>query len=592
MAERFTKFDGGGIQYAGGPNIDFADLREQAKASQSMTATADRLSSYFMKIATEQAAVEGAAYYAENPLTLEQLEQAKALDQDPEDLFAGNFTAFDKAGRKVQLQQISAEIEMTARTELMSMLADVKLGKANLSSMTDMSSGSPRPGGKLADLIDGLSSTIKDAAPELYPTVRANLSILANSTLSSAIGEIATRTEKQRKLRAEKGVNDVINGIPGIIARGPTIDPITKNTITVEEHLLKEKVSLDSYAAYANDPTMLKQARDSYDTATTKARQAALEDWADMMPGGPGAALSQIRRGKFESPAMEAAYKALPEDKQLEVRASVRTLRSNRRADRAQARTDAQGARDDADAALEDDWLVARKDGDIKGMNDAVAAMSEGKRKDYQDLMRDSPTGYKVGKAGTVAGLKTKIITSGSNVTSSSMIADVKASLEKNTITHAESVDLYSMIIQRQDKRLASARQRISAATRYDPNADTTSLNKEEVARRKAVYENAMKDLATAYDAAPDLNIEGWIGRNLAGIERSETERALFQANKELKFKINLFKGKGTVTPATTRDELVGMMGNLPNNDQFIAQQILDLMGIVDDFNQRLGVKK
>ena len=101
-----------------------------------------------------------------------------------------------------------------------------------------------------------------------------------------------------------------------------------------------------------------------------------------------------------------------------------------------------------------------------------------------------------------------------------------------------------------------------------------------------------MKDLATAYDAAPDLNIEGWIGRNLAGIERSETERALFQANKELKFKINLFKGKGTVTPATTRDELVGMMGNLPNNDQFIAQQILDLMGIVDDFNQRLGVKK
>ena len=590
MAERFTKFDGGGIQYAGGPNIDFANLRESEKASQSMTATADRLSSYFMKIATEQAAVEGAAYYAENPLTLEQLEQAKALGQDPEDLFAGNFTAFDKAGRKVQLQQISAEIEMTARTELTSMLADVKLGKADLSTLTDMSSGSPRPGGKLADLVDGLSSTIKDAAPELYPTVRANLSQLANSTLSSAIGEMATRTEKERKLRAEKGVSDIISAIPGIIARGPIIDQSNGQTITVEQQLSVAKSSLDNLAAYANDPTMLKQARASYDAAITKARQAALEDWADMMPGGPGAALSQIRSGKFESPAMAAAYKALPQDKQLEVRESVRTLRSNRRADLDAVKSDQKKARDESDANLVDDWLQARSISDTQGMLDAIVAMSSEIRGQYQAIMRTDPTGYKGGDGISRSSIQKKIEISGSRVTSTSLIQEVDIALKLGKITNPESDALYAAIKERQSKKMVTARARIQGSIQYNPDADTSKLEAGEVQRRKAIYSNAMTRLYAAYDADPLLNIEDWIVKNMKVIERTETQREFIKANKSLNSKLDFLKKKGITSTSTSDDivEMIGTKGLLNSSETTIATQVLQLMATIKIIEENL----
>jgi hypothetical protein len=368
MAERFTNYRGGGIAHAQPRNIDFADLRESQKSSLAMADSADRLGSFFNKIADEQAAIEGAKYYAENPITLKQLEDAKALGKDPEELFAGQWTTFDKAGRKVQMQQVASEIDLQARTELTSMLADIKLGKADLSSLTDMSSGSPRPGGKLADLIDGLSSVVKDAAPELYPTIRASLSQMANSTLSSAISEEATRTLKEKKVKGQKGIQSIIEATPQIIARGDMIDPTTGKTITVDQQLDVLRQSIDNYSVYANDPTMQKSGREDFNKAVTTARKAALEDWADQHPEGITAALAQAKAGKFDSPAMQNAYDALPEDQQLDVRGAMRKLRSERIADKNAERAARTAAREDADLEAVDLFSQARRAGDLAGM--------------------------------------------------------------------------------------------------------------------------------------------------------------------------------------------------------------------------------
>jgi hypothetical protein len=488
MADRFARLTGPTVQHAQPKDIDFANLREEARSSQQMSQTADAVSNWAFKIANEQAEIEGAKYYAENPITLDQIKQAQALGQDPEDLFAGTFTTFDKAGRKVQMQQVSAEIEMTARAELTGMLADIKMGNADLDSLTDMSSGSPRPGGKLADLIDGLSSTVKDAMPELYPTIRASLATMANSTLSSAISEQATRTLTQRKVRAQEGLQNIVKAVPGVIQQGDMMGP-DGVVITVEDQLQFYRNQVSSIAKYANDPAMMKNGLDSFDKAIKGARISALTDWADTMPDGPGAALAELRDGSFSNPAMEKAYKALDTEDQLKVREEFRKLRRDRVSDENARRDNAKAARAEADRDAQGDWLRAREANDEKGMKSAVAAMSQDIRGDYQERMRKNPAGYPTGEAATFGSIKRAITLATDKTKASDLIARVDAGLAAGTISETEASTLTSEIITHQDELIRSAKVEISAVTRYDPEADTAALEKEEVARRKAVYE-------------------------------------------------------------------------------------------------------
>lgn len=593
MADRFARLTGPTVQHAQPRDIDFANLREEQKGFAQMSQTADAVSNWAFKIANEQAEIEGAKYYAENPITLDQIKQAQALGQDPEDLFAGTWTTFDKAGRKVQMQQVSAEIEMQAQAELTGMLADIKMGKADLDSLTDMSSGSPRPGGKLADLIDGLSSTVKDAMPELYPTIRASLANMANSTLSTAISEQATRTLKERKVRAQQGVAGVINTIPDVIARGDIIDPQTGATITVEQQLSLYKQRLNNLAEYANDPTMAKQSLESFEKAVTDSRKAAITDWADKLPdGGPTAALTQIKNDQFSSPAMERAYKALSTEDQMKVREDVRKLRRDRVADENARIANAKAARVEADRDAKGDWLRAREANDEEGMKSAVAAMSQDIRGDYQERMRKNPTGYPTGEAATFGSIKRAITLATDTTKASDLIARVDAGLAAGTISETEASTLTSEIITHQDELIRSAKVEISAVTRYDPEADTAALEKEEVARRKAVYETMMAKLTSAYRRDPQMDINNWIDSNLVLVERRENERSLVEAQRNFNSAVGYLESQG-INVNAPRSDLINVQATTTNNTvRMYIGRMLDRQDEISELQRELGISQ
>ena len=593
MAERFTNYRGGGIAHAQPRNIDFADLRESQKSSLAMADSADRMGSFFNKIADEQAAIEGAKYYAENPNTLKQLEDAKALGKDPEELFAGQWTTFDKAGRKVQMQQVASEIDLQARTELTSMLADIKLGKADLSSLTDMSSGSPRPGGKLADLVDGLSSVVKDAAPELYPTIRASLSQMANSTLSSAISEEATRTLKQKKVKGQKGVQSIIEATPQIIARGDMVDPTTGKTITVDQQLDVLRQSIDNYSVYANDPTMQKSGREDFNKAVTTARKAALEDWADQHPEGITAALAQAKAGKFDSPAMQNAYDALPEDQQLDVRGAMRKLRSERIADKNAERAARTAAREDADLEAVDLFSQARRDGDLAGMQAAVASMSPKIRPAYEETVREHPTGFKAGDAVGLGELKRQITIGGAPT--SDYFRKIDASLAAGKIVQTEATQLTELVMQQRDKSVIQAKSIISAKVRYDPQADTSGFGekeKKDIARRKAIYETTIGDFNEALSLDPKMDVMKWVKDNLVEIEQRETERSLEAAREELERAENYLRSQN-IDPTGDRNALGVISSQTKNTTHiFYINKILDTRTSIAIFERKLGVQR
>ncbi len=585
MADRFARLTGPTVQHAQPKDIDFANLREEARSSQQMSQTADAVSNWAFKIANEQAEIEGAKYYAENPVTLKQIEQAKTLGKDPEDLFAGTWTTFDKAGRKIQMQQVSAEIEMQARAELTGMLADIKMGKADLDSLTDMSSGTPRPGGKLADLIDGLSSTVKDAMPELYPTIRASLATMANSTLSSAISEQATRTLTQRKVRAQEGLQNIVKAVPGVIQQGDMMGP-DGVVITVEDQLQFHRNQVSSIAEYANDPAMMKNGLDSFDKAIKGARISALTDWADTMPDGPGAALAELRDGSFSNPAMEKAYKALDTEDQLKVREEFRKLRRDRVADQDTRLSADKKRRDEENRVNSDAWLTARSSGDVEGMNAAIAGMTGDVRKTHEDIMRKSPNGFDTGEAKSFGELKRAIMLATPATTPTTLVKKINKSLRENLISEEQASTLTNDILSTQGKDFSAAKIEISAITRYDPQADTTDLDQGEVRRRKALYETAISRLSSARRANPLLDIDAWISSNMASIQESENRRSLAEAKRVLEARTKNLRESG-INPTLSADEL---NARIDSRTGFAINGYLDAVQAVRDLNEALGI--
>lgn len=591
MADRFTSYRGVGIGTAPVGNVDFANLREAQKSGLAMSQEADRIGNYLMKLGYQQAEIEGAKYYAENPITLQQLQEAKALGKDPEELFAGNFTAFDKAGRKVQMQQVATEIELNARTELTSMLSDVKLGKVGLEDLTDMSSGSPRPGGKLADLVDGLSSVVKDAAPEIYPAIRANLATLANSTLSSAISEYATRTQTERKVKANDVVASINNDAAGIIARGDMVDRTTGKTITVDEQLSVLEQSIRNAAVYANDPVLIKSGLDDFRKNVVKARVAAIIDWADKLLGFGGltSALDQLTSGNIDSPQIKAAYNKLPEDKQLEVRDTLRKMRSERFANKSQEHAAAERTRNENDLVQEAAALNARSRGDTKALNAAISLMSPDKKKEWSESLRVDPSGWNnKGEGKTVADVERDILFSTKSAAELVGMVDFLESIGR--ITPTERKSLYGKIESRQSSKMTFAKTIISAKVRFDPQSFAQGVDKDETARRKAIYETAVSELSTAILQDPELDVRKWINESLADIMRGENALALEKAQASLKAKADyLAKNLPGYTSGMSGDDLMRIVSGASGTAKTIAYQYLDAVREIERLQRELG---
>lgn len=576
MADRFKGIQSRGITLAQPRRIDFANLREEQKAATAMASSAGRIGDWAMKMAHEQAAIEGEAYYAENPVTLQQIEDAKAMGKDPDELLPGNWTTFEKAGRKTLLQQISSQLELKAQMELASIQGKVKTGELSVRDLSDPTTGQPT--GVLADLIDGLSSSVKGIDGTTYSSVRAKLGMMANGVLSSAITEQANQTLRQRKVDAMRGIAGVIKSIPAEIAKGDVVDPVSGETITVADRLEVYRQSVDDFAVYSNDATIAKQAFEDFDKAIVDARKSALIDWGDMMADGPGAALSQVRSGNISDPAMKKAYDALDVEEQAEVRKELRTLRRNRVADR-NAELDAR--KKERDLRDEDEitaFVEARENGDREAMAAAVNAMSSEIRPEYEAKLRGDPSGYAKGVSQDREGLERSIMMSGMNVPVSTHIASIDKSLAENKITQAEASDLYKKVVSRNTEHVRRAMNILKARIRYDPEAEVSSqsdVERAETNRRRVIYEDVVGSLQEAVAADPTLDVGKYLGEALPAIEARENRRMFDEAIDTRAADIERLRGYADIDLASmTPSEINTLITDASKGDRMLLARI------------------
>lgn len=125
MAE-LPKYQSSGIMFSDVPKLDFANVREAFKSSQTMSANLDRLSEFAGKKTLEQRAKEAEQYTVNNPPTQEQLALAKEGVFNPEELVPSGGAYVQDIVRKLQGEQLKNVLHVETQNDYMQILNDVK----------------------------------------------------------------------------------------------------------------------------------------------------------------------------------------------------------------------------------------------------------------------------------------------------------------------------------------------------------------------------------------------------------------------------------------------------------------------------------
>lgn len=118
MAE-LPRYQPTGRVFADVPQLDFANVRESFKQSQNMTNALDKLSQFAYKQAALNVETEAEQFSIDNPITLEQLQEAEKSGITAADLVkaSGGGAIWQKTVKKFQAEQLRGQLEVQANTE-------------------------------------------------------------------------------------------------------------------------------------------------------------------------------------------------------------------------------------------------------------------------------------------------------------------------------------------------------------------------------------------------------------------------------------------------------------------------------------------
>lgn len=123
---KLPEYQSSGIMFSNAPSLDFANVRESIKTSQSLSSSLDRLSEFASKQALEQRVKEAEQYTVNNPPTPEQLARAKEGTFDPNELIPSGGKFVQEAVKKLQGEQLKNVLHVETQNDYMQILNEVK----------------------------------------------------------------------------------------------------------------------------------------------------------------------------------------------------------------------------------------------------------------------------------------------------------------------------------------------------------------------------------------------------------------------------------------------------------------------------------
>ena len=247
-----------------GPNINYASAgAAKAQASASLGAELDRMSGFVFKEAAERAAVAGAQYGFDKPITVEQIEDAMREDRGIDEIVGDQTTIFGSASRATIGQKLQAQLEAESRSKIAVIQGAISAGQpVDLDSVRSTLNG----------LMDGNSSVLAEIDPKLASQYRATVSTVAASTFKLATEQVFKAQKREALAIYDSGKIILPDNIGSLLASE------TEENFYAQEAVLRR--SHMDLAFTTGDATTVKSAPTDFDTAKAQAATGLLVELA------------------------------------------------------------------------------------------------------------------------------------------------------------------------------------------------------------------------------------------------------------------------------------------------------------------------
>lgn len=254
-----------GVGIASLPGVNFvATGTAQARVANTIAQSLDQMSRFAFQQYETQAKIEGAEFGAANAPSVVDLIKAEDAEARKALLPGSTETVRGRAERQAALNTVAANLEITARDAIKQIAVE---GHVNFTNVVDLQN-------QIDGVINGFSGAMTDVDPATGAKLRLGLSTIGNTAYTTHVKMMATKAEEQAKYLAEKGVDQIIDDIPGMIftkaAKGPD---------ELAGHILKQKEQLIKFADGTEDAAFLTNSLANFDKAVSDAKINAIGEY-------------------------------------------------------------------------------------------------------------------------------------------------------------------------------------------------------------------------------------------------------------------------------------------------------------------------
>jgi len=308
------KYQPTGMLLADIPRVDFANLKENLRATQSLEQSLSRISEFAFKQAGEQAKREGAQYAIENPLTAEQVQRAISERKKPSELISQPGTIFGEAARSVQAAQLRVELEGRTRNELASIAAQVDSGRITNFDEIRLAINAP---------IDGFAKVISGIDPEEAVRFKAAMTSAGSTVFKGAFDHLIKMEGAARKASVSSSQEDTYDIIRKIYSTESNLDVIREQ---IKIHRDRTFVAARS----TNDAEFISKTMNAFEGQVSKLKIDAVSSYVASTEFSEDPQAAVKRLDKNDAGKMTSIWSSLNFEDQAKIRSNLRTIVNER----------------------------------------------------------------------------------------------------------------------------------------------------------------------------------------------------------------------------------------------------------------------
>lgn len=211
MAE-LTRYQQTGRIFADVPQLDFANVRESFKRSQTISNALDRVSEFAFKEAAKNAERQAEQFAIDNPLTIDQVREASRSGVKPEDLIksTGGGQIWQETLTKLQGEQLRSQLEVLGKQALVDLQTQVETGQ--ITNMEDVRL-------KQEAVVNGLRKTLS-FSPDSVMRFDATMGTISSALYKEAQGQLVRDYKLSQQSQAKVNYDNSLRAYKAMLNTG------------------------------------------------------------------------------------------------------------------------------------------------------------------------------------------------------------------------------------------------------------------------------------------------------------------------------------------------------------------------------------